>query len=125
MSDDAPRSKAAPGWYADPKVPNTMRYWAGEDGWTEQRYTKVPKALSKPQPLRASDRPGAIIVGAIFFAVLFGMIAGGIYEADHEAGTIAFYIAVYFSSVIAGVGVIAKGVELGIRAARHREDLDF
>lgn len=124
MVDDTGKKKAAPGWYQDPKLPNTKRYWSGE-GWTEQRYELRPRALSKPEPLAFGDRPGGIMLGSLLLAVGLGVFDGILWAINDRAGLIGFFAATYFTSALFLVGLIAKGVELGIRAARHRPDLDF
>ena len=124
MSDAAPAKKASSGWYDDPRLPNTKRYWAG-DGWTEQRYELRPKGGTKPTPLEAHQRPGGIIVSSFFFALLLGALAGVAYAFDESLGVIALIVAGAVGSIGLQIGIIAKGVELGIRAARHRADLDF
>jgi hypothetical protein len=124
MGADKPKKKPAAGWYADPKLPVTRRYWDGED-WTEQRYVQHPKGGMKPDALGAFDRPGGIIVMSLALATILGILAGVIYSADESSGVIAFVVAGTIGSIGFQIGIIAKGVELGIRAARHRPDLDF
>jgi hypothetical protein len=124
MAEDTGKKEAAPGWYHDPKLPNTMRYWS-EDGWTEQRYELRPRVLSKPPPLGFGERPGGIMLGALLLAFGLGIIDGIVWLISERAGLIGFFAAVYFSSALFSIGLIAKGVELGIRAARHRPDLDY
>lgn len=125
MSEE-PKKKATSGWYADPKLPNTMRYWSGE-GWTEQRYEKRPRALSQPPALRWGERPEGLMWGSLILAFSLGLIAGLVYlfTQSELVGLIAVAAAIYFTSAVFSIGLIAKGVELGIRAARHRQDLDF
>jgi hypothetical protein len=124
MSDEAPATKAASGWYDDPKLPNTKRYWAGNH-WTEQRYELRPKGGTKPGPLDVLQRPGGMIVTSAFFAMLLGALASVVYAGDESLGVIALIVAGAVGSIGLQIGIIAKGVELGIRAARHRADLDF
>lgn len=125
MSEQQPvKKKAAPGWYPDPKLPNTKRYWTG-DGWSEQRYDIRPNAKSKPDPLKWGERPEGLMWGSLLLAVGLGLFAGMVWSINEDAGVIAAAAAIYFTSALFGIGIIAKGVELGIRAARHRQDLDF
>ena len=121
---EAPKKKASPGWYADPSLPNTKRYWSGE-GWTDQRFVQRPVALSKPEPLRWTERPEGLIWGSLLLAVGLGFFDGILFFVNRQVGVIGFFVVVYFTSALFLIGLIAKGVELGIRAARHRQDLDF
>lgn len=115
---------AAAGWFSDPKMPNTRRYWTGE-AWSDQRYVVRPNASSQPPPLKWGERPGGLIWGAVLLAGGLGFFAGGFFLVSEQAGWIATAVVAYFTSALFAIGVIAKGVELGIRAARHRQDLDF
>jgi hypothetical protein len=125
VSEEQPtKKKPQPGWYPDPKAPNTKRYWTGE-GWSEQRYVIRPNANSKPAPLSWSERPEGLMWGSLFLAVGLGIFAGLALIINENAGIIAGLAAVYLTSALFAIGIIAKGVELGIRAARHRQDLDF
>lgn len=118
------KKKPAPGWYSDNKLPNTKRYWDGQ-AWTEQRYVVRPNASYKPKPLPWGERPEGLMWGSLLLAFGFGIAAGLIWILSERAGLIALLVGVYFTSALFAVGLIAKGVELGIRAARHRPDLDF
>lgn len=118
MTDEKP--KARPGWYNDPNLASTKRYWDGE-GWTEQRHS----LRWKPAPLKFGDRPTGLIVASLLLALGLGFLAGAFFFVSEEAGIIAEIVVLGFCSIVFNIGVIAKGVELGIRAARHRPDLDF
>jgi hypothetical protein len=120
-TEEAPaKKKAAPGWYPDPKLPNTRRYWTG-DGWTDERH----QLRYKPGQLAFGDRPEGLIVWSFALAVMVGVVGGAVYTAEHAFGMIILIVGGVFASIFFQVGIIAKGVELGIRAARHRADLDF
>lgn len=57
MSDPGePRSKAPAGWYDDPKLPDTRRYWDGTK-WTDHRAEKqtVP-------PIEPKEEPGGCVL---------------------------------------------------------------
>jgi hypothetical protein len=112
--------KPVPGWYKDPKTPGTKRYWTGE-AWSDHRYAARPK----PQRLPWGHRPEGIIWGSLLLAVGLGFFAGLAFLVSEQAGIITSIIVASFCNILLAVGVIAKGVELGIRAARHRPDLDF
>lgn len=117
---EAPTPKAAAGWYPDPKAPGTPRFWNGTS-WTDQKYAK----RWKPAPLKSVDRPGGLILGALLLAFGGGAISFPIYLISRDVGTIVAIVVLSFCSILFQIGIIAKGVELGIRAARHRPDLDF
>jgi hypothetical protein len=65
------------------------------------------------------------MLGALLLAVGLGFLDGVVWLINDKAGLIGFFAVVYFTSALFSIGLIAKGVELGIRAARHRPDLDY
>lgn len=79
------RPKAPAGWYDDPKLVNTRRYWDGAK-WTEHRQEKVPAppvvAAAQPPADHPEDSPrsrggwiGAAVV--VLVIVVIGALSGG------------------------------------------------
>lgn len=111
MAEQFPtKKKAVPGWYADPKDSTAMRRWDGDKWLDEYKPRKPPK-----QPWS----PGDYFSWAIGIALIGGIIAGGITAGDDELGGFAFIALVTVGSIFLSIGVVAKGVEAGIRASKR------
>ncbi|MFL6107598.1 MAG: DUF2510 domain-containing protein [Marmoricola sp.] len=110
-SESSLGTKAAPGWYPDPKLVDTQRYWDGQ-GWTEQRRPKRPQL----------PRHGSLFlywVAGIALVLVGGtlMLAGGINSVKSGSGSAASAIIGLVIGVVGGivlqVAVIATGVHVG------------
>ena len=64
MSSDVPQPSAAPGWYPDPNMPGTQRYWDGGK-WTDN-----VAPLPPPAPTRTGFTGSslAVVVGILIAA---------------------------------------------------------
>jgi hypothetical protein len=73
-----------------------------------------------PAKQKRGSGPGDWVIMSIGIGMLLGVLAMVCYTFDHTAGLIALGVAGTVTSVGIQVGVIAKGVEVGIRSARDR-----
>jgi Protein of unknown function (DUF2510) len=67
-----------PGWYPDPQIPDTKRYWDGQD-WTEDVSVGGPPPGSTRRGGPGIDVGGVLIVGgyvAAFLAPAIGLAIG-------------------------------------------------
>lgn len=101
-------STTAPGWYKDKRWPGEQRRWDGAR-WLDQW---------RPESLPTGSGPIAWIVMGLVSGVLLGMLAVVGFEIDRTAGLILLWAASALSGVVVTIGIIAKGVEVGIRSAR-------
>ena len=88
------------GWYADPELAGTQRYWDGR-AWTEHRHppTRAPLPLKQANDMAL----GGFIAGCV--AVFFGLIPF-----------------TWFISIPAGIGALVCSV-IGSRAAKENPNL--
>lgn len=100
-------SKPVPGWYVDKRWPGEQRRWDGAKWLDEWR----------PEPVRRGT-PGDYILWAFIIAVLGGVLAGVAYAADEGFGMLAIWLVSGLSGLVLSIGIIGKGVEIGVRAAR-------
>jgi hypothetical protein len=71
MADPPPPGLPPAGWYADPEMVDTQRYWDGQQ-WTEHR------APGTPERAKSGDGGGLEVAGwitAVFFPIV-GLIIG-------------------------------------------------
>lgn len=71
MTDAGEKRKAAPGWYTDPKMAGTQRYWDGAR-WTENVAPVAPPPPAKRSNARAIKWV-ATIVGLAFLVPVLGV----------------------------------------------------
>lgn len=90
------QSTTPAGWYPDPKMASTQRYWDGE-GWTEQ---VAPMQTTTPAP--ASEPANPILIGLGYLLAVVFPIGGLVVAAIlyRKSQTNAILIAV-FSVLIA------------------------
>lgn len=61
------------GWYADPEMVDTRRYWDGE-AWTEHRQ-EMTSAAPPPVLVQQADEPSPLAVGwGLVFAILLPIV---------------------------------------------------
>jgi len=62
-------------------------------------------------------RPENFIWGGLALAFGLGVVSAVLFSVDTGLGWTALAISVLASNIVIGIGVIAKGVEIGIRVA--------
>lgn len=97
--------KAAPGWYSDARWPGKERRWDGSRWLDEWRATR---GLS----------PLALMLTGVGIGSLLGVLSGIVLTVDTRYGWPALWVSCAIGGTIFAIGLIAKGVEVGIRAAR-------
>lgn len=107
MPDDSENKKAQPGWYVDDRWPGEQRRWDGTRWLDEWR----PALSTTPATLMFIG-----VVFALVFAVLAALAAAVV---DETAGWIMVAVGGAIAGTVFNVGMIAKAVEIGVRASRH------
>lgn len=97
MTESTP-SGPAPGWYPDPKMAGTQRYWDGDD-WSDH-----VAPLGAPPAANGSAGAGSGLVAAgivtAFLIPIVGFILGIVVaNKDSKSGTLIIVL-----SVLAGIG---------------------
>lgn len=109
MSNEKPKIKTAAGWYKDPKKPDQDRRWDG-DRWLDEWRTP---------PLTLGQRPEGYMLGGIALAFGFGLLGGAALSVSDGFGLILLWIGGSIAGVVFTIGMIGKGVEIGVRAANR------
>lgn len=55
----------------------------------------------------------------VLIAALGGVATGAAFAANHTVGWVALGLASSIAGTVFNIGVIGKGVEIGVRASRH------
>jgi hypothetical protein len=101
----------APGWYADPRQPLTVRYWSGS-AWTEHTRPSAPPVVATPQSNGFAVT--ALVCGILgivgFLVPLFGFM---LHVAAIVCGTLGRRRAAA-DPAIGGTGMATAGLVLGI-----------
>ena len=104
MPDDGDKAQA--GWYVDKRWPGEQRRWDGSKWLDDWR----PKAKAAPGDLILVGL-GLVAFGAVVTAVAFA--------TNQTVGWIVLGCSSFIAGTVFNMGVIAKAVELGVRASRH------
>ena len=82
MTQEAPQS-TPPGWYPDPRMTGTQRYWDGER-WTDH----VAPLAHSPAPASSGGVSVWVIAGGILIAAIVLWFVYSVVTADNEADCI-------------------------------------
>lgn len=96
---------SAPGWYDDPKMAGTLRYWDGAR-WTDQ---VAPTPASVPSPGSANAVPDGLLVAGYITMILVpivGAVIGIIALAKGEAKAGGWILGVSIVSAIVGTYLV-------------------
>lgn len=105
MSKDE-AEKAKPGWYTDTRWPGEHRRWDGAE-W-----------LNHWRPVTKTSPENFMFVGLMLTAVgAVATVAG--FAADQALGWVVAGVTGFIAGTVFNIGVIGKGVEIGVRASRH------
>lgn len=94
-----------PGWYPHKDRPGELRHWTGSE-WADE------------WKVRGSS-PGELIGWGVLLAVVAGGATGALVAID--AGPLAIVVGGILglvATIVLTVGVVAKGVQVGVRAAK-------
>jgi hypothetical protein len=106
MSETERAQPPEPGWYVDSRWPGEQRRWDGANWLNEWR----------PNP-QDSVSPGNWMFSGVILGVVLGVVAGLVFSANEQIGWWALSFASAISGAVFTIGLIGKGVEVGIRAA--------
>jgi hypothetical protein len=120
------RTALARGWHDDPEHPDRLRYWDGQ-AWADETALRIIEAA----PIKSSDgtdstgyitdSTGYIVVGLMLSLIGGAMLGGWMANAETQAGLgVAGWILSVIGAIVLAIGVIAKGVKLGMREHRHQ-----
>ena len=93
LPDPATGEQIPPGWYPDPKMARTQRYWDGQR-WSEH---VAPAAMHAVGPTRQPFSQGAEVVGwltAIFMPIVGAIIGIVMLSKGHSRGIAMIILAV-------------------------------
>jgi hypothetical protein len=76
----------------------------------------------RQRPERRESTPDSYISSGVVAAVLAGALAGVSGFDDGDPGIYIAVIGGVIAQVLLGIGIVAKGVEVGYRAAKSAED---
>ena len=105
-------------WYPDPKDETALRFWSGET-WTGRKAMRLAP-VQVEQPPKGSTPDGLIVVGVALLlvaGVALGVAAG--WNEGREAALAVAALVTVPAYIILTVGLIAKAVQVGMRAHRR------
>ena len=103
MADPPPPKSVPPGWYADPEMADTQRYWDGA-AWTEHR---APGSPASEKGISTDSLETAGWISAIFFPAIGFIIGLVLTGRDDTQGWWIVLTSLLCSAVIVGAFLLA------------------
>lgn len=108
-----------PGWYPDDR--GVERWWDG-DGWTDD--VRDSNDVAPPAPPKRGWNAGDYLTYGILASVIAsGLLAAGL-DNRNDALTVVGAVCASFGSIVLMIGIIAKGVAVGMETRDDRRLMD-